>query len=214
MSDLALRYLALGDSYTIGTGASHPSVNFPSLLARKLEACTARPVDVRNPAVNGFTTGDLIHMELAELERFSPDLVSVLIGVNDLVDGDGQEEYRERLVRIYDAIARRVRTQGIAAISIPDFSVAPAAARFGAPAALAQRVETFNRVAAEEASRHGFRYLDLVSVSRSGVEKSGWFAADELHPGDAQYAAWADWLWPQLKTDWCSLAKRDYAAAQ
>ena len=212
MSDLALRYLALGDSYTIGTGASHPSVNFPSLLARKLEAITGRRVDVRNPAVNGFTTRDLIRLELPELERFNPDLVSVLIGVNDLLDGDGQDEYRERLVRIYDAIDRRVATHGIAAISIPDFSVAPAAARFGAPAALAQRVEAFNRVAADEARAHGFRYLDLASVSRSGARRTGWFADDELHPGDIQYAAWADWLWQQLMADWCSLAKRGYAA--
>ena len=49
-------YLALGDSYTIGTGASHESRNFPSLLAAKLQEAGGREVEVVNPAVNGFTT--------------------------------------------------------------------------------------------------------------------------------------------------------------
>ena len=76
-----MRYLALGDSYTIGTGASDESHSWPSIIARRLNA------ELTNPSVNGYTTLDLIRDELPYLERIKPDLVSILIGVNDLVQG-------------------------------------------------------------------------------------------------------------------------------
>ena len=40
-----------------------------------------------NPAVNGFTTEDLIASELALVGRLKPELVTILIGVNNLVQG-------------------------------------------------------------------------------------------------------------------------------
>ncbi|TMF00996.1 MAG: SGNH/GDSL hydrolase family protein [Chloroflexi bacterium] len=125
-------YLALGDSYTIGTGASHESRNFPSLLAASLQEASRREVEVVNPAVNGFTTIDLLAKELGYITDLKPDLVSVLIGVNDLVQGRSAQQYRESLVEIYDAIAATQLPAGrVAAISIPNWSVAPAARDYG-----------------------------------------------------------------------------------
>src|ERR1700751_5574914 len=96
-SDKKLVYLALGDSYTIGTGATHESRNFPSLLAARLEDATGRDIEVVNPAVNGFTTIDLIAREVGYITDLAPNLVTVLIGVNDLVQGRSLEQYRESL---------------------------------------------------------------------------------------------------------------------
>lgn len=67
MAAMRIRYLALGDSYTIGTGASRESRNFPSRLATTLEEVTGVRVELRNPAVDGYTTNDLIRAELPEL---------------------------------------------------------------------------------------------------------------------------------------------------
>src|SRR5437660_6883679 len=94
--ELAMRYLALGDSYTIGTGASDQSHSWPSIIASRIGA------ELTNPAVNGYTTLDLIRDELSYLERIRPDVVSILIGVNDLVQGRTPVEYRESLSRIYE----------------------------------------------------------------------------------------------------------------
>ena len=61
-----MRYLALGDSFTIGTGTT-PDRSFPAvLLTRWWDA--GRECDLRNPAVNGFTTDDLIRDELPLVE--------------------------------------------------------------------------------------------------------------------------------------------------
>ena len=206
-SDTPIRYLALGDSYTIGTGASGPSANFPSRLARKLEEATGSMVDLRNPAVNGYTTTDLILRELPELERFKPNLVTILIGVNDLVQGSDEAGYRSRLRRIYDSVTRLGLPPGrVVAISIPDFSIVPAAPAFGRPSQLHARTDAFNAIARQEASAFGFAFLDLGEVSRAGAGRSGWIADDNLHPGDAQYAAWADFLWPKLRDAWTAMA--------
>src|SRR5256884_4640465 len=97
--ELAMRYLALGDSYTIGTGASDAAHAWPSIIASRLGA------ELTNPAVNGYTTLDLVRDELPYLDRLKPDFVSVLIGVNDLDQGRSAERYRDSLVTIYDAVA-------------------------------------------------------------------------------------------------------------
>jgi len=120
-----VRYLALGDSYTIGTGASDESHSWPSIVARRLNA------ELTNPSVNSYTTLDLIRDELPYLERAKPDLVSILIGVNDLVQGRPPDHYRDSLARIYGAVLDLEIPPRVAAVSIPTWSYVPAAADFG-----------------------------------------------------------------------------------
>ena len=198
-----LTYLALGDSYTIGTGASHESRNFPSLLALQLQAATGREVRVVNPAVNGFTTIDVLAREIGFIERLHPDVITVLIGVNDLVRGRTAEQYRESLVEIYEAIVTVELPRGrVAAISIPDWSVSPSARDYGDPLSLRRATDAFNAVARDEAGRRAFTWVDITPVSRLGVSSAGWFSADDLHPSDIQYAAWAEEIWRHVSAAW------------
>jgi len=199
-------YLALGDSYTIGTGASHESRNFPSLLAAHVQEATRREVKVVNPAVNGFTTIDVLARELGYITDLKPDLVSVLIGVNDLVQGRRAQQYRESLIEIYNAIAATQLPAGrVAAISIPNWSVVPAARDYGDPARVRSLTEQFNAVARQEAEARSFLWVDLTEVSTRATGSTGWIAADDLHPGDAQYAAWAEEIWSHLRDSWSSV---------
>lgn len=195
-----MRYLALGDSYTIGTGASDVSRSWPSIIAARLNA------ELTNPAVNGFTTLDLIRDELPYLERVKPDVVSNLIGVNDLVQGRSPEQYRASLRRIYDAVAGLGLPAGrVVAISIPNWSVVPAARDFGDPEHLRRLTETFNAMAKEEAQSRGFTWIDITEMSTSSP---GWISTDKLHPGDVQYAAWAEVIWDVVKVPWTAEESR------
>lgn len=180
-----MRYLALGDSYTIGTGASDDDHAWPSIIAARLGA------ELTNPAVNGYTTLDLIRDELPYLERIKPDIVSVLIGVNDLVQGRSPERYREALRRIYEAVAGLTTV----AVSIPTWSYVPAAADFGGKDRVDRLTRIFNEVARDEAVRGGYTWIDITEASTSGIGTRGWIASDQLHPGDAQYATWAETIW-------------------
>jgi lysophospholipase L1-like esterase len=151
--------------------------------------------ELTNPAVNGFTTLDLIREELPYLERIKPDLVTILIGVNDLVQGRKADQYRKSLQHIYHEVAGL----RVAAVSIPDWSFVPAAADFGGPEHVAGLTNDFNEVAREEATARRFDWIDITEASKSGIGSPGWIASDRLHPGDAQYAAWAEVIWDRLK---------------
>jgi acyl-CoA thioesterase I len=158
-----------------------------------------------NPAVNGFTTIDLLAREIGFVQDLRPDLVSVLIGVNDLVRGRSAEAYRESLIEIYNAIGSLDLPAGrVAAVSIPDWSVTPAAGDFGDPKRLRALTDAFNDVAREEAARRAFTWIDITEISRSGLESAGWISADQLHPGDPQYAAWAEEIWRGVSQAWSS----------
>jgi len=186
---IPLRYLALGDSYTIGTGASDESRSWPAIVAARL------PAELTCPAVNGYTTEDLIRDELPLVEVVNPDLITVLIGVNDLVQGRSLDEYRHSLATIYDAIEDRP----VVAVSTPTWSYVPAAAGFGGAEHVERLTGEFNEVARGQATARGFAWVDLGPVSTSRVGTPGWIASDQLHPGDAQYAAWAEVIWPAVR---------------
>jgi acyl-CoA thioesterase I len=194
-SSEAVRYLALGDSYTIGTGASVRAHNYPSILAARLTKATGHKVGLTNPAVNGFTTLDLIAQELGYIGLVKPDLVSILIGVNDLVQGRTPELYRSSLVQIYDAVAALKLPAGrVVAISIPNWSVVPAARTFGDSSRLRRLTDTFNAIAHQEAQSQGFTL----------GSSPGWISSDDLHPGDPQYAAWGEVIWTAVRDRWSS----------
>jgi acyl-CoA thioesterase-1 len=205
-----VRYLALGDSYTIGTGASDTAHNYPSLLASRVAKATGSAVSVTNPAVNGFATLDLISRELSYVGRVKPDLVSILIGVNDMVRGRTTDQYRTSLVRIYDAVGVLKLPAGrVVAISIPDWYEVPAASDYGDPAAIRSLTQAFNDVARYEATRRGFSWVDITAASTSAMGTPGWISADQLHPGDAQYRAWADAIWSVVERSWSTTIKVD-----
>jgi len=194
---MSLRYLALGDSYTIGTGASDDAHSWPSIIAQRLNA------ELTNPAVNGYTTLDLIRDELPYLQRVNPHLVSILIGVNDLVQGRAPDQYRQSLQAIYDRVAELNLPQGrVAAVSIPTWSFVPAAADFGGPDRVGRMTELFNDVARTEATTRRIEWIDIAEASTSGIGSPGWIASDSLHPGDAQYAAWAEVIWERVRPSW------------
>ncbi len=157
--------------------------------------------------MNGFTTLDLIRHELPLVAKLKPDFVTILIGVNDLVQGRSPEDYRKSLAQIYDHVARQAGAR-VAAVSIPNWSYAPAAAGFGGEQHVDVLTGVFNDSARREAAARGFTWVDIAEASTSGVGTPGWIASDGLHPGDAQYAAWAEVIWGALRQDWSDLSPR------
>ena len=182
------RFLALGDSFTIGTGTA-PDRSFPAALAR-LWAQQGRKVIVANPAVSGYTTDDLIHDELPLVASFHPTLVTLLIGANDIVRGSNEDRYRRQLGSIHQRIRADASDAHVIALPQPDWSLSPAGASFGDPSALARTIERFNEIARNEADRAGAVWIDLFPLMREQGRKK-MVAADGLHPSAEAYAEWA-----------------------
>jgi acyl-CoA thioesterase I len=182
------RFLALGDSFTIGTGTT-PDRSFPAVLAR-IWTERGRAVVLANPAVNGYTTDDLIHDELPVVTSFRPTIVSLLIGANDIVRGSNDDRYRRQLGAIYAGIRAGAPDARLVALPQPDWSLSPAGSGFGDIPAIARTIERFNAIARGEGERAGALWVDLFPLMRDQGRKR-MFATDGLHPSAEAYAEWA-----------------------
>lgn len=133
--------------------------------------------------------------------------MTILIGVNDIVQGRSAELYVRSLATIYDAVAALDLPSGrVVAISIPNWSVVPAAAGFGDPGRLRRLTDDFNGLAQTEAKKRQLIWVDITEVSTSSQGEPGWISSDQLHPGDIQYAAWADVIWRAVREPWMAAA--------
>jgi lysophospholipase L1-like esterase len=186
-----MRYLALGDSFTIGTGTT-PDRSFPAVLVNRWRD-EGIECDLRNPAVNGYTTDDLIRDELPLVEAYRPDVVTVLIGANDIVAGTTEQRYRAQLRRIHERVRAGAPVAKRFALPQPDWSLTPAGASFGDATRIAKTIERFNVIAREEMERAGGAYVDIFALMREQM-RAGMTAPDGLHPSADAYAAWAEAL--------------------
>ena len=152
---------------------------------------------LRNPAVNGYRTDDLIAEELPLLAEFRPTLVTILIGANDIVAGSSNDRYREQLRAIHARVRADAAAAVVYALPQPDWSLSRAGASFGDPAAIAARIERFNTIAREEAQRASATYVDIFPLMRDQMRR-GMLAADGLHPSAEAYAQWAEALVERL----------------
>jgi acyl-CoA thioesterase-1 len=192
-----LRYVALGDSYTIGTAAAEPE-RWPDQLVRALGGATAPLRLVANLAVNGFTSGDVIAVELPRLDELRPGFVTLLVGVNDVVQGVPDALYRSNLETIFDDLLRRVPPARLLAVTTPDYTVTPAGADYGEPEARRAGIVRANVTMNEVAGSRGVAVVDILDVSRGAATDRSLVAADGLHPSGAQYALWVERIAPAV----------------
>ena len=166
-------------------------------MLTRLWADRGRAVELRNPAVNGYRTDDLIVEELPLVAAFLPTLVTILIGANDIVAGSSDDRYRERLRLIHQRARADAGTAAIYALPQPDWSLSRAGASFGDVAAIAAQIDRFNAIAREESEGAGASYVDIAPLMREQMRR-GMFAPDGLHPSAAAYAEWAEALRDRL----------------
>jgi lysophospholipase L1-like esterase len=190
-----VRYVALGDSYTIGTSVPKAE-RFPDQLVAALTA-TERSLDlVANLGVNGYTSADLIRDELPALDGLRPDLVTVLIGVNDVVRRVPPATYEANVATILDTLLRRLPADRIVTVAIPDYTVTPAGADYGDPRAQHDGIVAANASMARLSGDRGIRFVDTFDLSLHAATDRTLVASDGLHPSGAQYALWVERIAP------------------
>jgi len=186
-----MRFLALGDSYTIGESVA-TSERWPVQLARLLRE---QQINIDDPTIiarTGWTTAEL----LAGIDRAKPqgvyELVSLLIGVNNQYRGQSEAEYRQEFVALLQrAIAfADQRPARVIVLSIPDWGVTPFA-KGRDQAAIGAAIDRFNAINREETERGGAQYVDVTPISRQAVSDPSLIARDGLHPSSKMYAEWA-----------------------
>lgn len=193
-----LRYLALGDSYTIGEAvAAHE--RWPAELVQRLRRAGVAIDDPRIVAVTGWTTDELAQgMDDASLTP-AYDLVTLQIGVNNQYRGRSAADYRGEFAGL---LARAValagnRPERVVVVSIPDWGVTRFAHEQGRDRSrIAAELDAYNVIARDESHRAGARFVDITGISRAHPDL---VAEDGLHPSAAQYALWVEAIEPIVR---------------
>jgi acyl-CoA thioesterase I len=194
----ALRYVALGDSYTIGTSVEEEA-RWPNQLVYRLGGADGPLHLVANLGVNGFTTSDVIRDELPRVPHLRPGFVSLLIGVNDVVQGVPESTYRVNAARILDELLTRLVANRVITVATPDYTVTPAGADYGDPGQRAAGIRRVNAALAELAADRGVRFVDIHDLSLAAGTDRSLVAGDGLHPSGAQYTRWVDRITPVVR---------------
>jgi lysophospholipase L1-like esterase len=151
---------------------------------------------VANLGVNGYTSADLIRDELPRLPELAPDLVTVLIGVNDAVQRVPATDYETNVITILVDLVERLAAERVFAISIPDYTVTPSGAAFGDPRQQHEAIAANNAIMSRLAAELGVAFVDIVDISLEAAVDPSLVADDGLHPSGAQYARWVERLAP------------------
>lgn len=192
------RFLALGDSYTIGESVAS-NQRWPVQLVRALRADDVEVEKPRVIAKTGWTTDELSEaVEDAGLERRF-DLVSLMVGVNDQYRGRSSDNYRDDLEPLLE---RAIELAGgepgrVIVVSIPDWGVTPFARKDERSAArIAEEIDAFNDVNRSLAEQYGARYVGVTDISREVADDILLVANDGLHPSPQQYRRWTQRILP------------------
>ena len=186
-----IRYLALGDSYTIGEKVA-PRNRWPSQLAGLLRNEDIE-ADVMIIARTGWTVQELWEGIQADPPEGTYDMVSLLIGVNDQYRGYPVEGYREDFRFMLNKAIEYAGgdPKRVVVLSIPDWAFTPFAGdRDSEPISL--QIDEFNAVNLAETKNAGAYYVDVTIISRMGLDDFDLIAPDGLHPSGKMYAMWAE----------------------
>ena len=174
------RWIVLGDSMSQGVGASAYDAGWVGQLARRL-AASGHDLQVVNLSATGAGVLEVLDQQLPALELLGvrdDDLVTVLVGSNDLFGGRAR---RDRLPGAYADLVDRLPAGAVVATLPQPTGAATRANRHVERAAAAGRI---------------------VMVDLRVTGPSSWrgrLAADFFHPNDAGYAAIATAFEPTLR---------------
>lgn len=196
----AVSYLALGDSYTIGEGAS-PADRWPVQLA-----ALARPqgLPLAEPDIiarTGWTTAELqAAIAASGNHRRDYGLVSLLIGVNNQYRGQSVALYRTEFRQL---LATSVGYAGgkaghVVVLSIPDWGQTPFA-QGRDQAQITREIDQFNAAAQQECQAAGIAFVNITDLTRSAAGNASQFTTDGLHYTGAQMRQWASRALPVVQ---------------
>ncbi len=192
------KFLALGDSYTIGQSVEI-SERWPVQFLKELKINTSAIDTLQIIAQTGWRVDQL--KEAMNSSNLEPPygLVSLLIGVNNQFQGQNANDFRPEFIEILEKSLKLVenRTERLFVVSIPDWGASP----YGLGTdrtKVSKEIDEFNSVVKEESEKRGLRYFDITAISRRALIDKTLIASDELHPSGKMYKLWVDKMIPVI----------------
>jgi lysophospholipase L1-like esterase len=200
VSNMAKKYLALGDSYTIGQGVLATD-RFPAQTKKWLVDNGVSMEEPQIIAVSGWTTENLQGAISTQNPVGPYDLVSLLIGVNDQYQRRDTTGYRDKFLQLLNKSIQLAgsRRDHVFVLSIPDYSITPFA-QYLDTTLIRVQIDQFNAINKEVTFQNGCQYLDITPSTREAANDPTLITADGLHPSAKEYRKWTDRLGPMMRT--------------
>lgn len=194
-----IRFLALGDSYTIGQSVAVGN-RWPVQFVQMLEADSIEVDTLQIIAATGWTTRDLIEGIDYGQPATDFNLVSLLIGVNNQYQGKNFNQYLSEFPQLLNTAIRLAGgdTANVFVVSIPDYAYTP----FGqGNAQISNELDQYNAAAKQFCEDYGIPFYDITPISREGLNRTELVANDGLHPSGIQYKEWVELYYPLVKKE-------------
>jgi acyl-CoA thioesterase-1 len=190
------KYVAIGDSYTVGEGVYQKN-SWPFQLTQKLIE-EGIPIELTaNPSQTGWTVPMAIQTELPILKKYQPNFVTLLIGVNDWIKHANGKTFKKELTILLDEILNIIPSpKKLLVVTIPDFSCSPTGSKFGFGKSAINGISRFNEIIKELAKKKNLLIVDIFPLSQRLCNEPGMFAPDGLHPSGKQYEKWVSKIFP------------------
>jgi lysophospholipase L1-like esterase len=192
----SLTYVALGDSLTAGMGVTNYEESYPYLLAQYFAGNDYR-INLQSRSYQGIKTAGLIKDYLPEAINDNPDIVTLLIGVNDIHGQISQKEFRQN----YETILKRLTTETKAKIYVINIPFIGANNLLLPPYNYLFNLRTrqFNKIIKELADKYSVKYIDLYTPTEDLFRDNGpHYSADFFHPSAEGYKIWADLIYADI----------------
>ncbi|MBA2681356.1 MAG: SGNH/GDSL hydrolase family protein [Ktedonobacteraceae bacterium] len=191
-----LTYVAIGASDTFGYGTEDPATqSWPFDLAHRLGS----DVHLVNLGIPGIDVHQALDLELPVALDAHPDLVTVWLAVNDLVDKVPLKSYREDLDTLFTRLQTAAPHARIVVANVPDLTFVP---RFRTTdqAALRKQVSDYNSVITDLVQSHHVILIDLYTQWQALATHPEYISADGFHPSALGYAQLAEIFYQTLRT--------------
>jgi acyl-CoA thioesterase I len=194
-----VKYLALGDSYTIGQSVCE-TCRFPIQLQDTLKK-SLQPNDIfitNIIAQTGWTTTNLKSAIATQNPSNDYDLVTLLIGVNNQYQNKPFSLYEQEfpeLVNIAIAKAKGIKANVIV-VSIPDYAYTP----FGnGNTTISTQIDAYNAFAENYCFQNNITFINITDITRQGLVQPNLVASDGLHPSQLAYKKFVERIFPKAK---------------
>lgn len=184
-----LIYTALGDSLTAGVGVSGYEESYPYQFAKKISGASI-DITLRDRAYSGAKTSDLVKDLLTTAINDKPDIITLLIGVNDIHGNAPKTEFVENYAEILRQLKAGTKAK-IFAISIPyigtDALLLPPFNSY-----FKHETIEYNKIIKKLAQANNIEYVDLYTPTEDIFKSADFYSTDLFHPSARGYGLWSE----------------------
>jgi len=193
------KYLALGDSYTIGQSVCE-TCRFPIQLQDSISKYIddVDTFETKIIAQTGWTTSNLKSAITSQNPTNDYDLVTLLIGVNNQYQNTPFTVYEQEFSELVSTAIQKAKgkKENVIVVSIPDYAFTPFG---GGNTSISTQIDTYNTFAENYCNTNNITFINITDITRLGLAQTNLVATDGLHPSTLAYTKFVERILPKAK---------------